>query len=495
MEKTLQRQSLVDANRHLTLQLIEAVKKGNRDAARDLIRRGALIGDDDRLPNSRFGGVNAFEWAAIRGDEGCMNDLLDELENNTPPKSPLTTATSSMHPDGNYRVLNEEIKKHRDMIIVVLKREYLESSIEEESRLQRIQWYLDSRADFVEAPNIKGFLRGVLFAAEIQFIKDKIFAYAQASGNQELAEALLATGQVYARPLETSRPDSSDLASVLIAAVGRQDYRLMRALIACRVNVNLPPPRYGVTALEHALYRDDQTAVRILLDAGAKTDSGDSNQGQVALHIACSHGYSCIPMLLEAGAPIQREYRGHHRLPTDYLNDEGKKLFIESLVRASVKRYAPTKQQAKRALVNLFSRMEMLNKVVAFPPYVLLDILSFKEVCYNDLLTLSLYDLAHSFGEIEVLLREMPKRNAWEVHEIDRMFNRYFKVFLLEMRPDAINYLLERAKKEESIEECYKTLFPNEGSFEEYYKGTLRLALKKLRSEGSTSSSATSSDN
>ncbi len=143
METTLHQQSMVDANRHLTLQLIEEVKRGNRPAAMDLIRRGAFIGDDDRLANSGFGGINVFEWAAIRGDEGCMNDLLDELENNTPPKNPLTTERCSIHPDSNYRILNEEIKKHRDKVIPLLRRQTLESAVEEERRLERIKKFID----------------------------------------------------------------------------------------------------------------------------------------------------------------------------------------------------------------------------------------------------------------------------------------------------------------------------------------------------------------
>ncbi len=200
-------------------------------------------------------------------------------------------------------------------------------------------------------------------------------------------------------------------------------------------------------------------------------------------------------MLLEAGAPIQCESRGHRRLPTDYLNDEGKKLFIESLVRTSMKRYAPTRHEAKRALVNLWSRIELLNKIVAMPPYVLLEILSYPGVSDKDLRTLSLYELAHSSDEIEALPHTMPKRYAWEAHEISRMFNVYFMPFLGETRPHAINYLLERAKKEPFVEEHHKVLLPNAGSFEEYYNGPLKLALRKLRSEGSTSSSATSSDN
>ncbi len=56
----------------------------------------------------------------------------------------------------------------------------------------------------------------------------------------------------------------------------------MRALIACGVDVNAAHPKYRVTALEHALYRDDQTAVRILLDAGARTDHADMQSREIS---------------------------------------------------------------------------------------------------------------------------------------------------------------------------------------------------------------------
>ncbi len=387
MDVLQQQPSLIETRKPLTLQLIEEVKKGNRAAARELVKSGALIGDDDKLPNGRYSGCNSFEWAAIRGDEGCMNDLLDELENNTPPKNPLTKEWMIMHPDSKYKILNEEIKKYRVLIVPFMSRRSFESTFEEEKRLERIRGFLTSRSEFQGAPNIKLFMRRVLHKAAVQLIRDRLFAYAQALGNQELADALLATGQVYTKPLESSRPDSQDLVTLLISAIGRRDHRLMRALIAIGVDVNkVMPNRWTVfgetwSPLESAAYSGDPIALKILIDAGVNIERIGSFVGGTALHLAAGYP-AALQVLFEAGAKVQRELKGNNFRPIDYCRD--KEAYFEALVRSSVKSYT---------------------------------------------------------GEI---------------------------------KPDQmVNYLLEEARKEASLEECYADLFPHTHAFEERYRKIL----------------------
>jgi hypothetical protein len=62
----------------------------------------------------------------------------------------------------------------------------------------------------------------------------------------------------------------------------------------------------GDTPLHDACRLGSLARVRLLLDAGARTDARDDDLGTTPLHIACDRGrVGCVRLLLEAGAATQ----------------------------------------------------------------------------------------------------------------------------------------------------------------------------------------------
>jgi ankyrin repeat protein len=77
----------------------------------------------------------------------------------------------------------------------------------------------------------------------------------------------------------------------------------LRTLLRQRADVNVPQPD-GATALHWAVYRDDVTAVELLLGAGANA-SATNRDGATPLSLACINGSAAIvARLLTAGADV-----------------------------------------------------------------------------------------------------------------------------------------------------------------------------------------------
>lgn len=100
-----------------------------------------------------------------------------------------------------------------------------------------------------------------------------------------------------------SGPAGPDLRLAVAAQDG--DARLVRSLIAARVDVNTPRPD-GTTPLMWAAHRDDLEMANLLLEAGAKVEATDE-QGVGPLALAAENGsLRLVSRLLSAGADARR---------------------------------------------------------------------------------------------------------------------------------------------------------------------------------------------
>lgn len=91
----------------------------------------------------------------------------------------------------------------------------------------------------------------------------------------------------------------------LVAAAQEGDTRLVRSLIAVRVDVNTPRPD-GTTPLMWAAHRDDLEMTDLLLNAGARPDATDE-QGVGPLALAVENrSVRLVTRLLSAGADVRR---------------------------------------------------------------------------------------------------------------------------------------------------------------------------------------------
>ncbi len=392
--------AFTDTRKHLTLELIAAVKRGDHLEIKSLVRRGALIADDDGVGGNR--GINALEWAAIKGDEKCINALLDALENNSLPQNSLSCESSYINPNDTL----EEIKQFREGIILSFCR------LDGENRLNLLRGIMRHELP----PKAKEFFANVIEDAGHQLTRDKLFAFAKSRYYREVAEALLATGYIYSSHPLRDWPDFQDLDRLYQAAVRRCDYRLMKAMEGLAIS---------------------------------------------------TFKFITTPCMTQE-------------------DKEAKKLYFEVFIRASILRYMPTRQKAKKALFSLWRKIELLNKVTVLPPYVLLDILSYPGVSDKDLLTLSVYEVAHSLDDIEALFITIPMRTTRTAPEIRQQFNHYFWPLLKATRQRMIKQLHKISK----AEECYNRLFPNVDSFEKDYENALKSVALKSDGSATTISSA-----
>jgi ankyrin repeat protein len=95
--------------------------------------------------------------------------------------------------------------------------------------------------------------------------------------------------------------DVAGAAVPLIDAVRATDKTTVRALLAQRIDVNVPEPD-GTTALHWAANRDDAETVELLIRAGANVKASN-RYGVTPLWLACINGNAAsIEMLLKAGA-------------------------------------------------------------------------------------------------------------------------------------------------------------------------------------------------
>ncbi len=337
-----------DEQNLLNYQLISATKAGDALRIKELLKKGALIADED--DPFRYLSIH---WAAIRGHLECLEILLDALESNTL----LALQGKDIH-----RTL-QAVKANHHRIVPLFQRDI--RSIAELTRcIEKInyyKWSVDVDCDLHWTLNL------ILDKLEDQLSLNVVFNCFYSY--EDLRAILVRAGAELATDAHTvSNAEKQKHLDRLLLFAAREDDELVKALIDCGANVHTVEDQHNRTPLHIATRYEHLRTIRILLDSGASIDSEDK-QGLTPLHEARDmRSFGTMQVLLESSANIHRngfKYRVKDELTAS----------LKTLLQASVRRYAPTRIEAKKALQNIARLVYILSR--HFPPYVIYEIILF----------------------------------------------------------------------------------------------------------------------
>ncbi len=362
--------------------LLRAVKDGNAHLVKELIKEGAFI---DYYDHSW---ITSFEWAAIKGHTEIMNILLGALED-TIAREKAQDAPRMV--DIRYQNLIE-VQSDSAHIVPLFQRDV--RSLEEQMKcVEKIDLYCKSSS----LDEAKSCLRKIQELIKIHLSRDIIFTFfsshnnslhlsLKAIGAQQLAHGShairfdafsfltglyrWATTRVW-----TSYSKQEHLDRLLLFAA-QMDDELVKALIDEGADVNTVAADirmvYGMrrTPLHIAAYFQNIRAARILLRAGASIDAQDRN-GTTPLYV---NGSTIVPgvakLLLEWGATLKDNYKATS-------DDTSFQAAVKTVLEAGVRRFMPTRTEAKIALQNIAFLIYILGIKLRLPPYVIPEIICF----------------------------------------------------------------------------------------------------------------------
>ncbi len=332
-------------------QLISAAKAGDADRIKELIAQGALIVESD---SPRLSDLTAFEWAALKGHPECCNLLLDELENNTPLDAKGRGYTNRHQ---NYRTL-QEVKQHRNLFVPLFQQDLRRTSL---AKLRLLIETIKLRSYLAQ-------LYRLVDKLEDQYSLNTVLSHFS-SDNPQFRLALVSAGAEYVTDSHFS-DKQKHLDRLLRLAVAEENKELLEALI--RTNTSIDSLH---EALCLAATRDMVPMAKILLTAGAPINyKSKSARASTPYFEAFNNNALCMgQFLFESGASIQ-----HHFLSPSYYLE---RRYFETLMRGSVRRYAPTKNDAKIAMQNIARLIYALNHL---PAYVIYEIILFAAGEQND---------------------------------------------------------------------------------------------------------------
>ncbi len=333
----------------LQQQLIGASKVGDAARIKALLAQGALIVESD---SPRLSDLTAFEWAALKGHPECCNLLLDELENNTPLDAKGKGYTNRHQ---NYRTL-QNVKQHRDLFVPLFQKDLRGTSL---AKLRLCIQTLKLWSYLAQ-------LYRLIDKLEDQYSLNTVLSYFS-SDDTPLRLALLSAEAKYVTDAHYS-DKQEHLDRLLRLAVAQENKELLEALIHANASIDSLS-----NALCLAAARDTVPMAKILLHAGASIDYKPKRASTPYFEAFNNNALRMGHFLFESGASIQ-----HHLLSPSYYLD---RRYFETLMRGSVRRYAPTKKEAKNAMQNIARLIYALNHL---PAYVIYEIILFAAGEQND---------------------------------------------------------------------------------------------------------------
>ncbi len=342
----------------LDQQLIRATKDGNAHLVRELLKKGAQIISfkwDNRRPfQLRFSQPVSFEWAAILGHTEIMNINLDAL-------------SDKRGYEYNRQEELREVRLYRQLIVPLFERDVrsLEGQIQCIEGIVRYCKSCSSEKAYKVIERITELIKAFLS-------RDIIFTFFS-SHNDALRLSLEAIGaqQLTHAPdaLLVNRISKQEHLDRLLLLAAREDDELVKVLIDEGADVTTCD-WHGCTALHHAAHAENIRAARILLRAGAPIDA-KCVYGQTPLYI---NGSLIRPgvakLLLESGATLEDNCTHMNASPET-------QAAIKTVLEAGVKRFAPTKIQAKIAMQNVAFLIYVFSIKLNLPYYVIHEIILF----------------------------------------------------------------------------------------------------------------------
>ncbi len=346
-------------------QLINAAKAGDAAHIKALLTQGALIVEPD---SSGMDKLTAFEWAAIRGHIECCNVLLDELESNTPS---AVKVVQTGHYDYQKLIY---IKLHRNLIIPLFQRDLKSTSLAELSKCIE-----EIRQQMRKHPSICITLKDIADKLDDQLSLNTVLSFFS-SDDRALRLALVSAGAEYATDAHTVRDNDKqdDLERLLKFAVVEKNKQLLEALIRSSNST------YSLNeTLILATERNVVPMAKILLDAGASIEYQNGAPIRAAFH---NRALDMAQFLFESGASLRASIaqRFNELVESHRSQQYASKLLVtltlpepyfKTLLRGSVRRYVPTKIEAKVAMQNIARLIYALGR--HFPAYVVFEVLLF----------------------------------------------------------------------------------------------------------------------
>ncbi len=343
--------STKDEQNLLNYQLISATKAGDALRIKELLKKGALIVDED--DPFRYLSIH---WAAIRGHLECLDILLDALESNIP---------LALQGEDIFQTL-QTVRAYRHKLVPLFQRDP-RSLAELTKCIEKIDQYKMNEVDV--GYELHWTLNQILDKLEYQLSLNVVFNCFHSHEN--LRSILVRAGAVLATDAHAvSTAEKQKHLDKLLLFAAREDDELVKALIDCGANVHTVEKPNNRTPLHTAARYDHLRTVKLLLNAGASLESEDKN-GLTPLHEARDiRAFGTMQILLESGANIRRN-GFKYRLKDDLIAS------LKTLLQASVRRYAPTKTEAKIAMQNIAFLIYILGITCNLPPYVIYEIILF----------------------------------------------------------------------------------------------------------------------
>ena len=344
-----------EQQKELHRQLMQASKGGDASLVRELLNQGAPLLEKDKVTYVHEEGeavdlfftYTAFDWAAIHGHTECMDVLLDRLEDATPQALRKV----------NYKHL-KSLKEKRAAIVPLFQRG--------QKSLAELSTCISNIRRYMSAVTVHGFadpewyvLERIVSRLEQQLSLNLILSSCLAS-DDSLRQVLLSVGaeQVTDSPASDCKIQEH-LDRLVSFAVQEGNIALLPALIRKKANANAGTGCGNLTPLQVAAMREEVYSARLLLDAGAFVNYVSTANDYTPLQIASLYGsFRTALVLLESGA---RMWETEDHMAPALRNAIDFPSYLKVVLLASIQRYAPTRDDAKRALQNiaevlLFSR-------------------------------------------------------------------------------------------------------------------------------------------
>ncbi len=336
-----------EQQKELHRQLMQASKVGNASLIRELLNQGAPLlkkdkvtyVHDEREAVDLFFTYTAFDWAAVYGHTECMDVLLDRLEDATPPASRQV----------NYNHL-KSLKEKRTAIVPLFQRD--------QRSLAALRTCISNIRRYMSTITVHGFadpewyvLERIVSRLEQQLSLNLVLSSCLAS-DDSLRQVLLSAGaeQVTDSPPSDCRIQEH-LDRLVSFAVLEGNPELLPALIRKKANVNAETGCGNLTPLQVAAMREEMYMARLLLDAGASVNYVSTTNDCTPLQLACLYrSFRTALLLLESGAQM---WETEDHMAPALRNAIDFPSYLKVVLLASIQRYAPTREDAKRALQNI----------------------------------------------------------------------------------------------------------------------------------------------
>ncbi len=385
-------------------QLISAAKAGDSERIRTLLAQGALLYEKDNC------GYTPFEWAAIYGHVACLHTFLDELESNPPPDS---------KDDSSYYATLQTMKRC-NVEFDIFKREGKSTELSELARC--ILTMYDSGREWVDnIPGRRKIHSKVFWRLQTQLSLNVVLT-CFSSGNEVLQQALLSAGAIRAsdNPYQAikafinnpqddychsreyrqallyvgARPAQNGMGlnwyseetikerhfhTLMRFAIAEEHEDLLTALIATKPDLTKTysdessSPAIETPLIDFAGELGKTRMAKLLLDAGAPVNQRPWYSKVTPFNNACHKKLIDMAQLFfEAGARIEDTDNIQKGLMSLFL---GKHSYCKMLLQGSIRRYAPSKKEAKIAMQHIAQLIYGLS--TQFPAHAIYEILLF----------------------------------------------------------------------------------------------------------------------